>query len=181
MVNRSPEVVYNKKRSDEGDDLERYALPAVLAADGYDPLARSHLSRGDFDLIGAKPGQLIVVASRLIRVGSASPSLTHTEATKLWRYVGLLTRPGLEVLALAGGAEHAPTVRRDGTWGPCRCSKIPAEELVDADGLPFTARFWRLTGQPVAGRGRRPLWEPWSSDFARSAFATQPLALGGVA
>lgn len=166
---------FNKRRSDEGDDLERYAVPFVLERDGYDPesaaLGRSHLSRGAFDWIGVKPGELIVVSSRLTRVGSLSPELRHAEAAALWRLVGLLTVPGLTVRAIIGTAEHAPTRKRDGSWGPCRCQpRVPVEELLDADGDPLV-RFLQMTAAPKAGRGTRPSWEPWTPDFARVAGA----------
>lgn len=170
---RSPQVIYNKKRSDEGDDLERYALPYMLERDGYGAeyaaLGRSHLSRGPFDWLGVKQGQILVISSRLMRTGRSTPSLTNAEAVALWRYVDLLSAPGLEVLAVIASAEHAPTRRRDGSWGPCRCSpRVPVEELLDGDGDPVV-QFWRMTAAPVAGQGRRPSYEPWSPDFARPA------------
>lgn len=179
MTTRTPAARYNKRRSDEGDDLERYAVPAALEPDGYE-LGRSHLSRGPFDWLALKTGQILVISSRLTAATRATPSLSYAEASTIWAIVERLAAPGVEVLGIVATAEHAPRRRLDGSWAPCRCEpKVPVEQLLGADGEPVV-RFLRMTAAPVAGQGRRPSYEPWTPDFARPA-AGEVVALEDVA
>ena len=163
---RTPDETWKRRRSLEGTGFERISVPHALGRDGYqvDDLARSHMSKGPFDWLALKPGQLVVVGARLTTVnrltGEAdrNPEFSSRELGKLWRYVTEFGVPGLEVVAVLATAEHAPTERKDGSWGPCRCTGV----AVDPEAA---VRYLRLTGPP-AGRGRRGNWEPWSPDFA---------------
>jgi hypothetical protein len=172
---RTAEQAWNRKRSLEGGDFERVAVPHALVRDGYevDDLGRAHMSKGAFDWVAFKPGQIVFLGARLTTVnrltGKAdlSPGFSSAELAKLWRYVELFARPGLEVVAALATAEHGPSERRDGTWGPCRCSRF----AVDPENA---VRYLRLTGPP-AGRSRRGDWEPWSPDFAAPPVGALPV------
>lgn len=161
---RTPEQIFARKRSLEGTDFERYGVAPALEADGY-VCSRSHLSKGPFDWAGFKVGQIVVVGARITRLGHTNPGFSNAEIAELWRFASEYTRPGFEVIALVATAAHGPTMRRDGTLGPCRCSKLIADP----------PRFLRLTGPPV-GRGQRANWEPWAPDYAAEVRGVPALA-----
>ncbi len=159
---RTAEQRYRRARSIEGGDFEQYRVHPALLADGYDA-ARSHMSKGPFDWLFAKRGHLLVVGARLTGVGAVSPGFSHAELDALWRLSVRLSVPGMDVHALVATAEHAPTWRaKTRDFGPCRCSAVMPHDVEPT-------RFLRLTAPPVAGRGRRPAWEPWTPDFALDA------------
>lgn len=163
MTRRSPEQMFNLKRSKEGRDLELYAVPAALETDGYE-VNFSHRSHGPYDHAAWKPGQLLLIGARLTGVDRTNPTFTATEINTLWQLASANTRPGFDVIPLIATAYHAPTVDRLGQPGPCRCQHTHPD-LIDP------IRYLQLTG-PAVGRGQRANWKPWTPDYAIGQLAT---------
>jgi hypothetical protein len=155
--NRTPGEKWQRARQREGRDLELYRVAPALEADGYG-VTFSHQSKGPYDHVAWKVGQLLVVAARLTKVNletgaaDANPKFAQAELAVLWEFA-CRSRPGFEVVPLVATALHAAAPDK-----ACRCSGLE----------PDPVRFLRLTGPPAA-QGQRGRWEPWYPDSVAAA------------
>ncbi|WP_239382692.1 MULTISPECIES: hypothetical protein [unclassified Frankia] len=145
---RPPETIARSKRDGEGHTLEMHSVPAALRAAGYE-VVFADKSRGVADHVAWRPGQLLVIATRITAVKKRSPEFSRVEQQGLWDLTRD-SRRGFEVLALFATAYHAAA-----PGNVCACSGL----------TPDPVRYLRMTGPPV-GQGRRPSREPWVPDTA---------------
>jgi hypothetical protein len=155
---RTPESIARSKRTKEGGDFEQFSVPAALRAEGYE-VVFADKSRGPFDHLAVKPGQLLVIGARLTPLGGANPHFDDDEWSALWEFAEATSMASAEVVPLIATARHAGGP--PGGTGKCRCARE----------VPDSVRYMRLVGPKVAGAGKRPPWVAWSPDFALAASA----------